>query len=68
MGDSGFKYLGSEVDLAPPETITAEALVAGLRQIDPIKKHRPAVAPRCVLSCPLATDPEFGMNGHTLRL
>ncbi len=54
MADSGFKYLGSTVDIAPPETITADALAAALKRHDPIKKYRPAVAEPCVIHCPLA--------------
>ncbi len=54
MGDSGYRYLGSPVDIAPPEPITAEALAAALRQHDPIKKYRPVVAEPCVINCPLA--------------
>ncbi len=54
MGESGFKYVGSEVDLPPPETITAETLGAALKQLDTIKKHRPVVAEPCVIHCPLA--------------
>jgi len=56
MGDGGYKYLGSTVDIAPPETITAEALDGALRQLDPIKKYRPAAAEPCVMQCPLATE------------
>jgi epoxyqueuosine reductase QueG len=58
-GDCGFRYLGSPVDLPAPADITAEALAAGLRQHDPIKKYRPVVAEPCVINCPLAvTGPE----------
>ncbi|MEI6168936.1 MAG: hypothetical protein WCS52_17275 [bacterium] len=56
-GESGFKYLGSKVDLVAPDPITPEALAAGLRQHDPIKKYRPVVAEPCVINCPLATRP-----------
>ncbi|HEY3266793.1 MAG TPA: hypothetical protein VGM37_07700 [Armatimonadota bacterium] len=54
MGESGFKYLGSPADTAPPETITPAALDGALRQHDPIKKYRPVVAEPCVIRCPLA--------------
>jgi epoxyqueuosine reductase QueG len=54
MADSGYRYLGSPVDIAPPERITPEALAAALRHHDPIKKYRPVVAEPCVLNCPLA--------------
>lgn len=54
MADSGYKYLGSPVDLPPPAQITPEALAAALRHHDPIKKYRPVVAEPCVLACPLA--------------
>ncbi len=53
MGESGFRYLGSEADVAPPETITPKALAGALRQLDPIKRYRPAVAEPCVIRCPL---------------
>ncbi len=56
MGDGGFKYLGSRVDIAPPPAITPDALAGALRQIDPIKKYRPVAAEPCVLNCPLATE------------
>ena len=54
MGDSGFKYLGSALDAAVPETPSAADLSAALRQHDPIKKYRPVVAEPCILTCPLA--------------
>lgn len=54
MGDGGYRFLGSTVDIAPPEQITAEALDAALRELDPIKKYRPIAAEPCVLNCPLA--------------
>ncbi len=54
MGEGGFKYLGSTVDLPPPDPITAGALANALRQHDPIKKYRPVVAEPCVIQCPLA--------------
>jgi epoxyqueuosine reductase QueG len=55
MGESGFKYLGSPLDVAPPATITADALADAVRGHDPIKKYRPVVAEPCVIHCPLAT-------------
>ncbi len=54
MGESGFRYLGSTVDLPPPEPITAEALSDALKCHDAIKKYRPVVAEPCVIQCPLA--------------
>ena len=54
-GESGFKYLGSTVDLPAPHPITPEDLAAGLRRHDPIKKYRPVVAEPCVINCPLAS-------------
>jgi epoxyqueuosine reductase QueG len=56
MGGGGYKYLGSSVDIAPPETIAPEALSEALRQLDPIKKYRPVAAEPCVIQCPLATE------------
>jgi len=55
MGESGYKYLGSPVDIAPPEPMTPDVLADALRQHDPIKKYRPVVAEPCVIQCPLAT-------------
>ncbi len=55
MGESGFKYLGSKLDVPAPAEITAKALADALRQHDPIKKYRPVVAEPCVINCPLAT-------------
>ena len=54
MGESGFKYLGSPLDVAPPALITEAALSAALRGHDPIKKYRPVIAEPCVINCPLA--------------
>jgi len=54
MGESGFKYLGSVLDVPAPAVPTAADLAAALRQHDPIKKYRPVVAEPCVLACPLA--------------
>ncbi len=56
MGDSGYKFLGSPVDIAPPATITPEALGDALKHLDPIKKYRPVVAEPCVINCPLAAS------------
>ncbi len=55
MGDSGFRYLGSKLNVVPGATITEKALADALRQHDTIKKYRPVVAEPCVLRCPLAT-------------
>jgi hypothetical protein len=54
MGDSGFKYLGSVLDVPAPAAPTAAELEAALRRHDPIKRYRPVVAEPCVLACPLA--------------
>ncbi len=54
MGDSGFKYLGSPVDVPAPANPSAHQLATALLQHDPIKKYRPVVAEPCVLACPLA--------------
>lgn len=54
-GDSGFKYLGSPLDVAPPDTISSESLSEAIQSHDPIKKYRPVVAEPCVLNCPYAT-------------
>jgi epoxyqueuosine reductase QueG len=53
-GESGFKYLGSKVDLPAPAEITENALAAGLLLHDPVTKYRPVVAEPCVINCPLA--------------
>jgi epoxyqueuosine reductase QueG len=52
--ESGFRYLGSTVDVRAPESPTPEALADALRRHDPIKKYRPVVAEPCVINCPLA--------------
>ncbi|MFP4382061.1 MAG: hypothetical protein ACLFUS_16290 [Candidatus Sumerlaeia bacterium] len=54
-GESGFKYLGSPLDVKPPEQITADAIAEAVKGHDPIKKFRPVVAEPCVLNCPYAT-------------
>jgi ferredoxin len=53
-GESGFKYLGSDVDVPYPDAPTAEGLAEALRKHDPIKKYRPVVAEPCIINCPLA--------------
>ena len=49
-GDSGSKYIGSEVDIEADE-ITSESLAEGLRQHDPIIKQRYVVAEPCLIKC-----------------
>jgi len=51
-GESGFKYLGSKVDIDPGSDVTPEKLSRGLASLDPIKKYRPVVAEPCVILCP----------------
>ncbi len=58
MGESGFKYLGSRLDIPPSSVITKSDLAAALRRHDPIKKYRPVVAEPCVINCPLALRPD----------
>ena len=53
-GDDGFKYVGSNVNEIPPETIDEKALREALLKIDPILKHRPVTAECCIINCPLA--------------
>ncbi len=60
MGDSGFKYLGSQTDIDPQGTVTAEKLAAALPQLDPIKNIRPAVFEPCLAACPYAAS---GVDG-----
>jgi epoxyqueuosine reductase QueG len=54
LGDSGFKYLGSPLDIPCPADPTADELAAAMRQHDPIKMHRPVAAEPCIIKCPLA--------------
>ncbi len=54
-GDSGFKYLGSPLDVKPPEEVTADSIAEAVKGHDPIKKFRPVVAEPCVINCPYAT-------------
>ncbi len=56
MGDSGFKYLGSTTDIAPPAEITPAVLDGALRQLDKIVKIRPTATEPCVINCPYATS------------
>ncbi len=53
-GNCGFKHLGSPCHVPAPDTITADALAAAVKQHDPIKKYRPVVAEPCVINCPMA--------------
>ena len=55
-GESGFKYLGSQVDIPAPDAITPLALAEALRQHDAIQQLRPAVAEPCVINCPYGND------------
>ena len=66
-GDSGFKYLGSPLDLPAPAAPTAAELDAALRQHHPIKKYRPAVVEPCMLACPLATGVPAAAAGAASR-
>ncbi len=50
-GGSGFKYLGSTVDINPGTDVTAKNLSNVLKYLDPIKKYRPVVAEPCVINC-----------------
>ena len=52
LGESGFKYLGSTVDIDPEAKVTAEKLADALQHLDPIKKYRPVVAEPCAINCP----------------
>lgn len=52
LGESGFKYLGSTVDMDPGTEVTVDKLSEGLKQLDPIKKYRPVIAEPCVIRCP----------------
>ncbi|HHW10141.1 MAG TPA: hypothetical protein GXX29_09230 [Firmicutes bacterium] len=52
VGESGFKYMGSNVDIPPGEEVTAESLAAALRQHQLTEKRRPIVAEPCVINCP----------------
>jgi epoxyqueuosine reductase QueG len=54
VGDEGFKFNGSKLNIFPPEKITAEALSQALEQHDPITKFRPCSAEMCAVACPLA--------------
>ncbi|HMB00844.1 MAG TPA: hypothetical protein VKS21_07640 [Spirochaetota bacterium] len=51
-GNSGFKYLGSDVNEDPGSAVTEKKLTAALKKHDPIKKARPVVAEPCQLVCP----------------
>ena len=53
VAEEGAKYVGSDLTILPPETITAEALADGLRQLDPITYPRFCTAPGCQIACPL---------------
>jgi epoxyqueuosine reductase QueG len=65
MGDSGYRFLGSPVDIVPTDPITPETLETALPQHDPIKKYRPVVAESCVIHCPLATGIRDSMGKAT---
>jgi epoxyqueuosine reductase QueG len=49
----GSEYLGSKVNVKPPETISANLLREALKTHDPINKQMLATAHSCVLACPL---------------
>lgn len=54
VNEEGFKYIGSQVNITPPATITASDLAEALKQHDPITKFRPCSAEMCAVACPLA--------------
>lgn len=56
VGDEGLKFLGSQVDIMPPDNITPEDLAGAFSQHDPIIAHRLCVAEMCAVACPLATE------------
>jgi epoxyqueuosine reductase QueG len=56
QAESGFGYLGSPLDVAPPESIDATALKAALDRHDPIRTNRTVVAEPCMLACPYARE------------
>ncbi|MGI6544809.1 MAG: hypothetical protein ACOX44_17505 [Limnochordia bacterium] len=55
-GESGYKYLGSQLDIRPEGSVEPEQLNAGLTQLHPISKYRPVVAEPCVINCPYGND------------
>lgn len=56
----GCAFVGWTLNLPPPETITAEALDAALRQQPPIPKYRPCNFESCSLACPYTRSQELG--------
>jgi epoxyqueuosine reductase QueG len=55
--EDGMKYLGSQVDLIPPDNIDERALSEALKKSDPILKHRRYTVEQCIVACPLSNDP-----------
>jgi hypothetical protein len=51
VAEAGTGYLGWDVDIAPPDPMTPEALAEALKRQPPIAKYRPCNVERCLLAC-----------------
>lgn len=52
IGDAGPKYIGSQADLKPPQTITRENLCEALKQTDHLQKACMVIVEKCLKVCP----------------
>lgn len=52
VGEAGPKYMGSSIDVCPPENITEKDLEDALRQVDPIQKRLVGILEKCLSVCP----------------
>ena len=52
-GEDGDDCLGNPLRLMPDGKVTADQLIEGLKQRDPITKFRPGNAEKCITECPL---------------
>lgn len=53
VAEEGPKYMGSQTNILPPDTIDGQAIVDALNQMDPLQKRIPCIVEKCILSCPL---------------
>ena len=54
MGGDGFKHMGVDQDIYPPDEITPEALAEAFNQFDTVQGHHRCGVESCVVNCPMS--------------
>jgi hypothetical protein len=54
MGGDGFKQMGVDQDIHPPDEITPEALAEAFNQFDTVQGHHRCGVESCVVTCPMS--------------